>query len=100
MVRQHGVQAVRKRGDDLAEKHGAVGLGVGVHEGDVGELGHPIDRQEHEQLALRQAQLADVDMDVAHPGFDEALALGRSLLITGQAGDAVAHEAAVQRATR
>ncbi len=100
MVRQHGVQAVRKRGDDLAEKHGAVGLGVGVHEGDVGELGHPVDRQEHEELALRQAQLADVDVHVTDPGFREALAPGGSLLIAGQARDAVPLKASVQGAAR
>jgi hypothetical protein len=62
----------------------------------VGELGHPVDGQEHEQLAVRQAQLADGEVDVADRGLGEALALGRSLRAAGQAGDAVPLQAAVQ----
>jgi hypothetical protein len=58
------------------------------------------DCQEHEELALGQAQLADVDVDVANPGLGKALALRGLLLALGQAGDAVAHEASVQGAAR
>src|SRR5215213_9959347 len=58
-------------------------------------FGYPIDGEKHEQLALRQAQLADVDVHVTDPGFGKALALGRLLLAFGQAGDAMTDEATV-----
>ena len=32
---------------------------------DIGELRHAIDRQEHVQLAVSQAQLAVIDVDIA-----------------------------------
>ena len=64
----------------------------------MGELGHPVDRQEHEELALGQAQLADVDVHVADLGLGEALALGSLLLALGQPGDAVAYQAAMEGA--
>jgi hypothetical protein len=75
IVGQHGVQPTGENRHDLAQESGAIGLGVGVEEGDVGELGDAVDRQEHEELALGQAQLADVEVDVADPGFGEPLAL-------------------------
>jgi hypothetical protein len=61
--------------DHLAKKGGAVQLGVGIEEGEVGELRDPVDGQEHEELALGQPQLADVHVDVADGGFGEAFAL-------------------------
>jgi hypothetical protein len=96
VVGQHGVDAVGEDLDDLAQEGGAVGLGVGAEESDVGELGDSVDGEEHEELALGQAQFADVDVDVADGGLGEAAALGGVLLVAGQAGDAVADEAAVQ----
>src|SRR4051794_9905519 len=87
MSPDNGVEFVGKDLDYLAQEGGAIGLGVGIEEGEVGELGHPVDRQEQEDLALRQAQLADVDVHVTDPGLGEALALGRLLLAFGQAGD-------------
>jgi hypothetical protein len=95
VVGQDRVQLVGKDLDHLAQEGGAVGFSVGVQEGDVGELGYPIDGEKHEQLALRQAQLADVDVHVTDPGFGKALALGRLLLAFGQAGDAMTDEATV-----
>jgi hypothetical protein len=50
------------------------------------------------ELALGEAQLADVDVDVADGGLGEALALRGLFPVLGQAGDAVAHEAAMERA--
>ena len=75
VVGQHGVDGIGEGGHDLAEKGGTVQLGCGRQESDVGELGHPVDGEEHEELTLGQAQLADVDMDVADGGFGEALTL-------------------------
>jgi hypothetical protein len=98
VVGQHGVEPVGEDRDHLAQESGAVRLCVGAEEGDVDELRHPVDRQEHEQLALSQAQLAGIDVHVADPGLGEALALGRSLLVAGQARDAVPLQAAVQGA--
>jgi hypothetical protein len=93
-----GVDRVRERGHDLAQEGGPVHLGGGLEEGDVDELRDAVDRQEQEQLALGQAELADVDVDVADRGLREVLALGSLLLVPRQAGDAVTHQAAVQGA--
>jgi hypothetical protein len=98
VVGQHGVDGVGEHLDALAEERGAAHLGVGVEEGDVGELRHPVDGQEHVELALGQAQLAAVDVDVADRGLGEALAFGGLLAVPGQAGNAVPDQAAVQRA--
>jgi hypothetical protein len=100
VVREHGVQLVGEDLDHLAQEGGTVGLGIGIEEGDVGELGYAVDREEHEQLALSQAQLADVDVDIADLGCSKALAPGRLLLALGQPRDAVADEAAMQGAAR
>jgi hypothetical protein len=64
----------------------------------VGELCHPVDGQEHEELSFGQAQLAAVDVDVADRGLGETLALGRFLLVPRRAGEAVPFEAAVESA--
>jgi hypothetical protein len=98
VVGQDSVDGVREHLDHLAQEGSAVQLGVGVEEGDVDELGHAVDRQEHEELARGQAQLADIDVDVADRSLGKALALGRLLLIPWQSGDAVPLEAAVQGA--
>ncbi len=89
------MQLVGEGGHDLAQEGGAVQLGVRVVEGDVDELRDAVDGQEHEQLALRKAQLAGVDVDVADPGLGETLALGGRLLTLRQARDAVPLQAAV-----
>ena len=98
VVGQDRVQPVGEGGHDLAQESGAVQFGVGVEEGDVGELRDPVDGQEHKKLALSQPELADVDVDVADPGFGEPLALGSLFVIPRQAGDAVPLQAAVQGA--
>lgn len=82
--------------DDLAGEGGAVGLGVGTRDSDAGEVGNPVDGEEHEELPLGGAQFADVDVEAADGGLGEAAAPGGVLLVAGQAGDAVADEAAVQ----
>ena len=98
VVGQHGVDRVGERLDHLAQECGAVGLGGGIEEGDVDELGHPVDGEEHEELALGQAQLADVDVDMADGGLGEALSPRDLLLVPWQAGDAVADQAAMKGA--
>ena len=75
VVGQHGMDGIREGGHDVAEKGGTVQFGRGRQESHVGELGHPVDGEEHEEFALGQAQLADIDMDVADRGFGEALSL-------------------------
>jgi hypothetical protein len=100
VVREHGMDPVGEDLDDLAQERGTVGLGVGVEEADVGEFRDAVDREGHEQFAPRQAQLANIDVDVADLGLGEALALGCSLIVTWQARDPVAYEAAVQGAAR
>jgi hypothetical protein len=98
VVGQHGVDAVGEGLDHLAQEGGAVPLGVGVEEGDVGELRAPVDGEEQEELALGQAQLADVDVDVADRGLGEASAFRGLLFAPGQARDAAADQATVQGA--
>lgn len=85
IVGEHGVDAIGKSRDDLSQEGGSVHLGVGIAEGDVSELGHAVDGEEHEQLAFGQAQLADIDVDVTDPGLGEAFALGGSLVVLRQA---------------
>ena len=77
--------------------HQVTAAGVLV-ELDVGELRDTVGRQEHQELAGGEAQLADVDMDVADRGLGEAAAPRALLLGLGQAGNAVALQAAVERA--
>ena len=55
VVGQHGVDPVGEDVDHLAQECGTVGLGGGIEEGDVDELGYPVDGEEHEELALGQA---------------------------------------------
>ena len=81
VVGEHGVDLVGEDLDHLAEEGGAVELGVGVEERDVGELGDPVDGEEHEELAFGKAQFADVGVDVADGGIGEATALGGLVLV-------------------
>jgi len=71
-------------------------------------LGHAVDGQEHVELALGEAQLADVaeirricrrDVDISNGGFDELAAFGRLVRVFGQPGDAVPFQAPVQACT-
>jgi hypothetical protein len=98
VVGQDRVQPVGEGGHDLAQEGGAVQLGVGVVEGDVGESRDAVDGQEQEELALGQARFAHVDVDVADRGLGEALAPGGPLVALRQARDAVALQATVEGA--
>ena len=98
VVGQHSMDAVGEGGHHPAHEGGARGHLSRRVQLDVGELGDAIDGEEHVDLAFGGAQLAAVDVDVADPGLGEALALGGSLLVSGQAGDAVPFQAAVQGA--
>ncbi len=51
-------------------------------------------------LPPRQAQLADVDVDVSNRGGSELAALGAFVWVLGQSGDAVAFQAPVQAGAR
>lgn len=85
IVGEHGVYGIGEGGHDFTEKGGAVLLGGGIQESDMGELRDPVDGKEHEELALGQAQLADVDVNIADCGLGEALAFGGCCLVAGQA---------------
>jgi hypothetical protein len=84
-----------RRHDAAQEGRSRGGVGVLV-ELDVGELRDAVDRQEHAELAGSEAQLADVDMDVADLGLGEAAAPCALLLGRGQAGDAMPLKTAVE----
>jgi hypothetical protein len=98
VVGQHGVDPVGEDLDHLAQEGSTVDLGVGVEEADVDELRDAVDRQEREELAPGQAQLADVDAHVTDLGLGKAPALGSPLFASGQPGDAVPLQAAVRGA--
>ena len=55
IIGQHGVDCVRKGGDDALEEVSAIYLSRVVAELDVGELRDAVDGQEHVELALGQA---------------------------------------------
>jgi hypothetical protein len=76
-----------------AEPH----LARAIVELDVGELGNPVDGEEHDELAVGVAQLAAIDVNVADLVGLEPLAL-LSGLLDRQQGDAVALQASVQGA--
>lgn len=65
----------------------------------IGELRHAVDGEEHVGDAFGGPELGAVDVNVANLGFAECFALGAGLLAFGQPGDAVALQAAVQRAS-
>jgi len=96
VIGQHGVDGVWERRDHAAQELGSVHFASVVAEFDMGEFGHAVDRQEHVELALRQAQLADIDMDVSDRGGSELAPLGGFVRVFGQPGDAVPFEASVQ----
>ena len=100
IVGQHGVDGVWESGDDAAKKVCSVHLPRIVAELDVGELGDAVYRQEHDELALCQAQVAGVDMDVADRRTGEAAPFGGLIGRGGQAGDAVSLEASMQARAR
>ena len=50
---------------DVAEEGRALHLAGAVVELDVGEFRDPVDRQEHDELAVGVSQFAAVDVDVA-----------------------------------
>jgi len=62
VVGQDGVDAGGEGGHHVAHEGGAVLLAGGFAELDQGELRDPIDREEHVQLAIGEAQFADVDV--------------------------------------
>ena len=76
VVGQHGVDCIGECLDDATEELGPIHLAGVIAELDVGELGHPVDRQKHVELALGRAPLADVDMDVPDRGCGELAPLG------------------------
>jgi hypothetical protein len=97
VVGEHGVDLVGEDLHHVPQEGRARHLAGFVVELDVGELRNPVDRQEHDQLAVGVAQLAAVDVDVADLVGVEPLALLGGLL-DRQPGDAVALQAAVQGA--
>jgi hypothetical protein len=61
--------------DHASEEGRAFHLAGAVMELDVGELRHPVDRQEHDQLSIGVAQFATVDVNVTDFAGLEPLAL-------------------------
>ncbi len=91
-----GVDGIGECLDDTAQEVGPVHFAGLVAELDVGELGHPVDGQEHVELALGEAQLGDVEMHVSDGGFGELAPFCGLVWVIGQPGDAVPLEAAMQ----
>ncbi len=115
IVGQHGMDLVGEHLDDLAQKGGAVGLGVGIKKSDLREARSPpgpagpvpcrrrisrlltADCEEHEELVLSLiAQFTNVDVDVTDLRQGETSAFGSGLCAFGQAregGDLLAQVA-------
>ena len=79
----------------MLQKGGGIHLPGLVVELDEGELRDPIYSEEHVDLAVRMAQLAAIDVDIADHRLGKAAAL-RHRLAGRQAGNAMTREAAVQ----
>ena len=88
---------VGEGGHDISQKSCSLLLsGAGV-ELDVGEFRDPVDRQEHDQLAVGVSQFAAVDVDIADLVALEPVALVAGLFLR-QPGDPMPLEATVQGA--
>ena len=97
VVGEHGMDLIGEDLHGVAEEGRALHLARAVVELDVGELGNPVDGEEHDQLAVGVAQLAAIDVNVADLVGLEPFALLPGLL-DRQPGDAVALQASVQGA--
>ena len=75
---------VGKRLDDTVQECRAIQHLGTIVELDIGELRHVIDRQEHVQLAISQAQLAVIEVDIANRCLCELASLRSFLLAVGQ----------------
>jgi hypothetical protein len=78
------VDPVGKRLDDTVQECRAIQHLGSIVELDIGELRHAIDRQEHVQLAISQAQLAVIEVDIANRCLCELASLRSFLLAVGQ----------------
>ncbi len=80
-----GIRHLRHAGFARTLRHHIDAVGNAMTEcwSNVGELGHAVDGEGHDELALGQAQLAAVDVDVADRGVGEAAALGRFVIAGG-----------------
>jgi hypothetical protein len=94
VVGKHRVDCIRERFDDFAEEVGAVHFADVIAELDIGKLGDPIDCQEHFELALGLAKLAD--MDVSDRRCGELAPFGGLIWALGPPGNVMAIQAAMQ----
>jgi len=88
------VDFVGEGGHDISQKSCALLLSGAVVELDVGEFRDPVDRQEHDQLAVGVSQFAAVDVDIADLVALEPVALVAGLFLR-QPGDPMPLEATV-----
>ena len=72
---------VGEGGHDISQKSCSLLLPGAVVEFDVGEFRDPVDRQEHDQLAVGVSQFAAVDVDIADPVALELVALVAGLFL-------------------
>ena len=84
-----------KGADNASEEIRSVHFTGVLLELDVSEFRHTVDCQEHVELALSEAQLADVDMDEADDCVRELAALGRMVAALRQTGDAMTCQTSV-----
>ena len=97
LVGEDGVDLIGEDLHGVLDDGRALRLARAIVELDVGELGNPVDGEEHDELAVAVAQLAAVDVDVADLAGLEQFALLFGLL-DRRPGDAVALQASVQGA--
>lgn len=80
VVNLHGVDGIRKYGNDTAPEACATHLSGVIAELDVGELRNAVDGEKHSKLAFCQALLADVDMVYCDVGGVTSLSVLGTLL--------------------
>ena len=99
VVREDRMDLVGESFNGVPQESGGVHLPGFLVELNEGELRNAIDGEEHVELAIRVAELAAVDVDIADRGIGKPAALGRRVA-DRQARDAMAFEAAMQARTR
>ena len=99
VVSQYGVDLVGKGFDHAARKVCTVHLAHVIPELDIGELGDPVNGQEHIELALGQAQLGNVDVYVADLSGRKLASPSSFDIARWQPRDAMPLKASVQAGT-
>ena len=96
VVGENGVNLVGEGFDHAAQEVRAIHLSHVIPKLDIGELGNPINSQEHVEFALSQAQLGNVNVHITDFGRRKLAPSGGFDIARRQPRDAMPEQAAVQ----